>query len=502
MISPLTVPPPPTRSLKYGTAFDAASGPFIESSETLRRVVNLRSENGLTLIEVIVSALLVGFIAIATFSGFNTIDHTTADERLHSQAAVLVAQAQEQLRSDSAGTLDALEAAPHSYTQTIGGQKFTITQYGEWVNESNQAATCNATSKEANANQKGKYLRITSAVRWPQLQSNRPAVKQTSLITPPDGSGLEVDVTNGGTPLLAVGGASAIANDIELTTNEAGCATFGAIPATTAEVEVKKIGSVMENGSFRKVSEELPIVPNITTHYPVTLAPAGRIEASFTYEGSVVPGDTFVASNNNIKEVPNYELGSTAFSAEVEKTGLKAGAFHALAGTYATTAKTFENKEFYPNGDLFPFTTAWNVYAGDCPANEPGKFGATSASAVVTSNGLAKVSVPMFYDKLELYKSSTQIETSSLPVKITNLSCASYTPPNNSTGALALERTENTNASGQLPDPYQPYGKFKFCAYSSSKRTGYYIEVTNEGTAPKTIKLVLNSTESKTTTSC
>jgi hypothetical protein len=125
-------------------------------------------------------------------------------------------------------------------------------------------------------------------------------------------------------PLQAVGGATAIANGVELTTDESGCVIFGAIPSTKANVEVKKINDVMENGSYRKVTEELPIVPSITTHYPVTLAPAGYIKGTFTNEGKSVPGDTFVASNNNIKETPNYELGSTRF-AEPEKSGQSRG---------------------------------------------------------------------------------------------------------------------------------------------------------------------------------
>src|SRR6185312_16565011 len=64
------------------------------------------AEDGMTLIEVIVSALLVGLVAIATLTGFNSVKRTTADERLHDQAAVLLAESQEQLRSDSAEVLD------------------------------------------------------------------------------------------------------------------------------------------------------------------------------------------------------------------------------------------------------------------------------------------------------------------------------------------------------------------------------------------------------------
>ncbi len=457
-------------------------------------------ESGVTLIEVVVSAVMVGFIAIATFSGFNAVDKATAQERYHNQAALLVAQSQEQLRSDSAETLDTLQKTAHAFTQSVGGQTFTVSQSDNWVNDSAKTAGCSATSKESNTNQNGSYVEITSTVSWPQqIAAGRPAVTQTSYITPPDGSGLEIDVTNGGTPVQGVGGASAVANGLELTTSEAGCVIFGSIPATKVNVEVKKLGDVQENGSYRKVTKELQIVPNITTHYPVTLAPAGSVEAHFTYEGKPAEGDTFVVQNNNINELPDYELGSTILPEnwEYEHTGEASGNYKAPVSTYGYKAYTYKNAEFYPNGDLFPFQAAWSVYAGDCPANEPAKFGASGASAQVQAGEQITVGVPTSYVKLEVFKptSNTELETiTSRSVKITNLSCKGYTPPNNSMGSLAIEHTQMTTtgvSGGHLSDPYQPFGKFKLCLYASSLGKSYWAEYTNEGSTPTTLKLYL-----------
>ncbi len=452
--------------------------------------------DGMTLIEVVVSAMMVGFIAIATFSGFNSVDKATAQQRFHNQAALLVAQSQEQLRSDSAETLDTLQKTAHAFTQKIGGQTFTVSQSDNWINDSAKTAGCSATSKESNTNQDGSYVEITSTVTWPQqIAAGRPAVTQTSYITPPDGSGLEVDVTNGGTPVQGVGGASAVANGLELTTSEAGCVIFGSIPATKVNVEVKKLGDVQENGAYRKVTKELQIVPNITTHYPVTLAPAGWVVAHFVYEGKPAEGDTFVVQNNNMNELPEYELGSAKPTEkwEYEHTGEEAGNYKAPVGEYKSEASTYKNAEFYPNGELFPFQAAWNVYAGDCPANEPAKFGSSGASVQVKSGVENAVNVPMSEVKLEVFKSNsnTEAESTARPVKITNLSCKGYTPPNNSMGSLAIEHTQTTNAKGNLPEPYQPFGKFKLCLYDSSLSKSYSTEYTNEGSTPTTVKLYL-----------
>ncbi len=450
----------------------------------------------MTLIEVIISALLVGLVAIATLTGFNSVKRTTADERMHDQAAVLLAESQEQLRSDSAEVLDHIQSPEtHSYTQTVNGETFTITQSDSWITDNGASAGCSATGKETTSTS-GRYLQVTSSITWPQLAAaKRNPLRQTSYITPPDGSGLEVDVTNGGTPLQPVVGATAIANGIELTTGESGCAIFGSLPATTASVEVKKIGDVTESGSWRKLTEELDIVPNLTTHYPVTLAPAGWITAHFTYQGKEVPGDTFVATNNNIKETPNFELGSTKF--EWATSGEQAGDFRALTGLYENKAKTFKAEAFYPTGDLFPFTSAWSVYAGDCPGNEPAKFGATGTSTLVKSGEEASVNVPMSDVSLEAYKGTKttpkELENTAREVKLTNMSCATSQPPNNSESTLTTEHSQKTNATGGLSYPYQPFGKFKLCLYDSSTEKTYTTEYTNEGSSPTAVKLYLGA---------
>src|SRR5271163_4320814 len=159
---------------------------------------SLTSEAGDTLIEVLVSALLVGLIVVATLTGFNETTKVSQDERAHDQASVLAAQSQEQLRSDPASTLDVLASTPHEYTQTVGGTKYKITQAAQFINGSGSATGCNNSKNEA---EESKNLEISSSVTWKTLEAvKRKAVTQTSVITPPDGSGLEVDVTNLGKP--------------------------------------------------------------------------------------------------------------------------------------------------------------------------------------------------------------------------------------------------------------------------------------------------------------
>src|SRR5271170_8137621 len=71
--------------------------------------VRPRSEEGFMLLEVLITAFLVGLIVVGTFTGFSVANSTSGDQRRHDEAAVLAAESQEQLRSDPANSLDAIQ---------------------------------------------------------------------------------------------------------------------------------------------------------------------------------------------------------------------------------------------------------------------------------------------------------------------------------------------------------------------------------------------------------
>ena len=433
------------------------------------------------MIEVMISALLVGLIVVATLNGFDVSDRVSQDERAHDQATVLAAQSQEQLRSDPATTLDTLESTPHSYTQTVGGTTYTITQSAKFVNGKEETVGCTNTKSE-----EGKYVAVTSSVTWAKLEAaKRPPVTQSSIITPPDGSGLEVDVNNGATTPVGVSGVSVFSGGVETTTSEAGCVIYGGIPATTANIEAYKLGYVTPSGERKVIVKEVSIAPNITTHKEIVLAAGGAITAAFKYKGSekytngsvveTVKGDTFVAYNGEIPVTPEYEMGSTkfAFNAEEEYEALPGTTTGTKAEGYEPTAKTVVRTPYYSSGDLFPFTgEKWSVYAGDCTLNNPTKYSIKPGPTLVTAGGNVTVSVPTSYVKLNVYQGTTGStrETTHQEVKITNVSCTSQTPQQVAINASKAnyEHRQNTNSEGHLEVPFQPFGKFTLClAYNS-----------------------------------
>jgi len=153
-------------------------------------------EDGLTLIEVVITSFLVGLIVVGTLTGFQVLNRSTADERFHDEAALVAAQSQEQLRSDPASTLDSLVGnAEHkrTYITKLDGNAYTVTQAANYVNESKPGGGCLATAaSESSSKYNGDYLKVTSTVSWPQIaKSGREPVSESSIITPPDGSALE-----------------------------------------------------------------------------------------------------------------------------------------------------------------------------------------------------------------------------------------------------------------------------------------------------------------------
>jgi Tfp pilus assembly protein PilE len=482
---------------------------MIDTFSSTRRIARrLASDRGDTLIEVMISALLVALIVVATLNGFDVSNRVSQDERAHNEASVLAAQSQEQLRSDPATALDTLESTPHSYTQTVGGTKYTIVQSAKFVNGTEGVIGCTETKSE-----EGKYVAVTSSVTWARLEAaKRPPVTQSSIITPPDGSGLEVDVNNGATPPVGVPGVTVFSGGVETTTSTAGCVIYDGIPATTANVEAYKLGYVTQSGEHKVIVKEVSIAPNITTHKEIVLAGGGAITAAFKYKGSTkytngsvnetVTGDTFVAYNGEIPVTPEYEMGSTkiVFNPEEEYealTGTTTEAAPKKAEGYEPTAKTAVKAPYYSSGDLFPFTEEkWSVYAGDCTLNNPIKYSIKPGSTLLTAGGDPTVNVPMSYVKLNVYQGTagSTKETTHQEVKITNVSCTSQTPQQVAVNASKAnyEHRQNTNSEGHLEAPFQPFGKFALClAYNSGTNhriyTTSYENTTEKGSEPESL---------------
>jgi Tfp pilus assembly protein PilV len=462
-------------------------------------------EDGFLLVEVMVSAMLVAMIVVATFNGLDVATRLTAEQRRHDEASILAAQSQEQLRSEPASALTALVSSPHKYTKAVGGTTFTVTQEAKTVSASGKSTGCNVTEVTA---QSGGNFQITSTVSWAtQERASRPPVRATAVVTPPTGSAVEVDVTDGNNQPVSGVTAKAVFipvesgsyNTIEGTTGASGCVVLTGIQSTKATIEiVEKLGYVTPSGALKVPPKELSIAPNITTHYAVKYAEGGRIAARFTYkgetswEGKEVTSDTFVAAyNGGMGTEPEYETGSTAF--EYQKTGEEL--FKPLTGSFLNTAYTAAGSR-YPTGDLFPFKEKWLVYPGDCAANNTGTEARAEAGPIKNGETVS-VNVPMSYTKLSIWTgtgSAKKGEATSKrygPSKVTNTECAAAATPPNATAIAFTHEQKETLPEGRLEVPFQPFGKFSLCVANSEKNRHYTVPFTNSTVAGSTPDIFL-----------
>jgi Tfp pilus assembly protein PilV len=482
-------------------------------------------EDGFMLLEVVITALLVGLITVATLTGFDAVDRNTAAQRQHDEASFLAAASQEQLRSDPASALETLELSPHQFTQTSGGNTYTITQHTKILGAGESSAACSVVQKNR---QSANAIRVTSTVTWKEQElGHRPAVVEAGVITPPVGSGLEIDAANAPNPTAGVSGVTAevqytaskggSAATVEQTTGVEGCVIFTGIPATTATVKIRELlGYVTTAGETAYPAKEVTLAPNYTTHDQVTYNQGGAISAQFAYKGAThfthlnnegktpeineeVKGDTFVAANSLINANPDFEVGSTRSQLG---TG---GVYEVLPSTYGSEATSPKESAKYPSGNLFPFLekkitggksegeNSWTVYAGDCSLNEPevitSKAVKVSENVTVHPATTTTVQVPMSYVTFNLYSGTEAqakakahlweaLETAtSYPVTITNTKCAGVTP--NNEAAIKDEHTQSTTTEATLPhygghleDPFQPFGSYSLCVFKKIGSSG------------------------------
>lgn len=486
------------------------------------------SQDGFLLIEVLVSALLLGLIAAATVTGLQAVDDNTSNQRFHNEAVLLAAQSQEELRSSPVSSLEKLLNNPRTYTDTVDNTGYTIKQEAHELNGKEEATGCTVVEHGAYT---APNFRVTSTVSWHSLKGGHP-VSESSIITPPTSSSLEVDVDNAPSPTAGVPEVPVVVTydayetgtplKLEGTTDNQGCVFFTGIRATSAIVEVpEKSKFVTPSGALKVPSQELSIAPNVTTRDAVTYDAGGAIAATFTYkaqteyEGKKVTGDTFVAANTEMGLSPELEVG-TAGAFSYESGGEERYTAHTGTTNYNISGVTAKGGR-YEHGDLFPFPSAWTVYAGDCAANNPAsvtKGAVNPGEGVVTANNTIAVAAPESLVKLEAltgteksHESATRI-TEALRVKITNLSCsaASPAPPTPNNAASVSYVHEQHLASGVLEDPFQPFGKFELCLQVVEKTTEpekdkldkfIYENVNSEGAKPTLYPQELSPTEAK-----
>jgi prepilin-type N-terminal cleavage/methylation domain-containing protein len=332
----------------------------VDPAGVARRLIDRgRAQHGFTLIEVLVSSLIVTLIAGAVAGALMTNIKATGDQHRRTDAQALAEQDQERLKGLSAEQLDNLT---QSYTSTQDKYKYTVSSQAYYLNNTT-GASCSAGGAGAT------YFKTISTVTW----TNPAGVAQTlatdeSVITPPAGGSVLAQFHDQTTAPLSGVSVSATGPESDAATSDGnGCTIFTGLATGDYNLAFADNGYVDPNGNASPLKDTTTVastgIATPSRGNPVEMGVGGGITAQFSITGTS-PAVSFKApalswyGSGGGYSMSNYRTYDPTGSASQLSTNTVAGA---------------------SPGGLFPFaslnptsyTNNYQVWAGTCRQEQP-----------------------------------------------------------------------------------------------------------------------------------
>src|SRR3954447_9240175 len=334
----------------------------------------MRAQDGFGLIEVLVSALVVISAALAVGTAFDAAGHASGRDRNRAVAAGLAQGDQERLRGMDPGDLNAMITnPPPARPVTSGNVVYSVASTVSAQNDPEATPDCGGDSSSAS------YVELTSTVSWPNMKI-KPVVEQSLTSVPPDGNGGRIVVAvqdrnsapEQGTTVNLTGTRTDTA-----TTSAKGCVSWDNVPPGSAHVSISRPGYVDVDGD-PTWDKDVTVTTNRTTSIgPVNYDQAGSAHVTFTTAGATVAGWT-----NRITLTQPGVSGARQF------------------GT-PTVFPTFIDTPAAPM-NLFPFTSSYGFWAGDCAAEDPANNGSNPGAVSARINPGATTPVTITLPSINL----------------------------------------------------------------------------------------------------
>jgi prepilin-type N-terminal cleavage/methylation domain-containing protein len=471
----------------------------VNSGFRYRVRARLASERGFTLIEVLVSALIVTLIATAVAGALITNTDIIANQNSRAQAETLAEQDQERLKGLSAEQLDNLS---QSYNVTVGGATYTIASKAWYLNSSN-GQTCTAAGGTA-----ATYFKTISTVTRTNAQGTTATLAtDESVITPPAGGSLLVQFHDQtASPLAGVSLAATGPESDTGTSDTTGCVIFSALDTGTYNLAYTDIGYVDPNGNPSPLSDTATVastgIASPGKGNPIELGQAGGLTGNFTTNGS---------ANSTA-----YADGLSWFSSG--GAGIPMASYRTNAQSLRTSISTITASGTASTMGLFPFVSSTNpvsytgnyqVWAGTCRQEQP-PAGYDTFTVAPGSSQTQSIQEPTL--QLTLTWSGTKKAPSDVKIFFTSgtgNSCTDTWGPETATNAgsngsylyglpFASSATSGStaSASGQT-------GSVTVCADYNNSGTYYYFTqpstaaFTDSFSSPTTLTIPLTSTSTK-----
>lgn len=495
--------------------------PRLRSMSRTRPIIALlAAERGDSLIEVLVSALLVALIVSGVFMGFDVTSRSAAQDRAKEHAIALAQLDEDRMRGMQVSDLENL--APSTRYATIDNTQYKIVSSVSFWSDSGAASACSL-----NGTGSADYLTTNSVVTWTGMPSGMKPIRAESIVTPPVGGAIQVLVTDGNGVVqsnvsLTLSGTGA-ANG---TTDANGCATFGGLALGPYTVSANAQGFVDVNGNSPATATTSAIA-NVTNHVTLQLGLPGTISVpAFTtthpdrtdtanvtsgsstisdtsivsadlwkpvtgpgipspaYVGTVTQGSSFQLSSTSgsmttLKATATTSgeliaIGSSSYSAQTDQIYIYRNCAACVGHGYGTNGSMVSS--FNTGATVFP-ANGYAVYAGSCTADAPTANGQASNPTVNVTSGQTVSTGTLQLPNVVIYPYQqtwvwdfwpftghwqTSPMTSKPHVIITDNNCG------NSKETRSTVNNPSTSGSGALSDPQVPYGSFTVCVDDGS----------------------------------
>jgi prepilin-type N-terminal cleavage/methylation domain-containing protein len=325
-----------------------------------------RAQSGFTLIEVMISALLVTLIAGAVAGGLIADTDFTANQTGKSEAEELAQQDQERLKGLSSEQLNDLS---QTYTTKLAGTTYTVKSQAWYLNGTN-GQTCTAAGG-SNAT----YFKTVSTVSETTASGATPTLAtDESIISPPAGGGILTQVHDQTTaPLSGVTVTATGPETDAATTDQNGCTVFSAIQSGDYTMTEADPGYVDVNGNPSPLSTTTTVTSTgwawPGNGNPVEMGPGGGITASFSTVAPNSSGTPVTLTGQQANGL-SWLGGGGAFAMSNSNSNSVSSATASITTKTATGSSIMG---LFPFASLNPtsYTNNYQVWAGTCRQEEP-----------------------------------------------------------------------------------------------------------------------------------
>jgi prepilin-type N-terminal cleavage/methylation domain-containing protein len=360
----------------------------------------LRAQHGFTLIEVLVSALLVLIISAGVATALVSANDYTGSERGNSQANAVAQQDQERLKSMSDSQLTSLR---QTRTVPLNGTQFTVLSTATYLDASGNSSC----SSGANA-----YFKLTSKVTSPATAGNpAQSITEETVITRPLAGTLLVKVGDQtGTPLS--GAAIAIAGqntgyNASATTDTNGCVAFAGLPTDGYAITASDPGYVDPNGDPTPTQAASVNQTTVANPPSFVMGPAGAVRVGFMTKGTSVtyggPSGTGPAPSGY--ELSYYGAGNgsnmSANACLVYLAACAATGNPAINFSASTAVSTFLASNLFPFylGTTSQYNNNYQMWGGACEQEQPLQPPAGTGFASITPGRAASATPDVYVDE-------------------------------------------------------------------------------------------------------